>query len=1065
MRGLPARFMTLGFAASLLAAPAMAQPAPFVFDVPAQPAQTGAAAFGRQAHVQVLISEEAARGRRLRAVHGRYEVGKALRLMLWGTDLHAVQISPGVYSLVVQARPQKAMVAPPKIKTIPEASANNALPQEVIVTGTRIRRPNLSSASPIVTVDRQELDDQGVFNLEEALNRLPQARADSTQFANASDTDGRARVNLRNLGWQRTLVLLDGQRLLPVEAIDLNLVPKALVRRIDVMTGGASATYGSDAVAGVVNLVLDTSFEGLAINGSYGGFQHTNDASDIRAIADNYPEINMPKTHVLDGIRSDISIAGGKSFDAGRGHVSVFFGRRDQQAITWGERDFSTCRIVETDGRMDCAVNTIYSQYGRFAVTGGPMAGAVYYGAKDGNGAFAPGSDSANYAFSTRERFGFQRPNQRLSGGFFAQYRWSETLEFYGSLLGIDDRTRSLFYPALMRQTVDLNCDNPYMSASQAQSLCGANAGTSATVATDVAYQLNGPGSRPLDNQAINQDYRITLGVKGDFADVWHYDLGFVGSRVYTSLSDNNEVDLTRFTRALQVVDVAGKPTCAAKLNGTDPDCVPANIFGFHTIDPAFYDYAYMHYKWASVTQQQVYTASLSGDLTGYGWRSPWADKGIATAFGVEYRRDSLRHESDQATRNYEGWLSTVAGHYGVAEAYGEVQVPLVLERPLIYALEINAAYRLSRYDNQADTLPTSRYEIQYRPVKSLLLRATLNNATRAPNISELYSPPYFSINGALTDPCAGATPTASAVQCGFTGVTAAQYGHVTDCADACRTYGGGGNLLLRPETAKTMTYGFVWTPPSVKGAMLSVDYYRIVVSDFIGYIDPTAAFNACLSNGLSYYCGLVHRDPLTGSLSGNGYVEGVTQNTYRLYNSGIDVQAAYALDFGRFGRADATLMGTWQGATSFERSISEVRVNCAGYFGSPACYAPQPKWRHNARLTWQTPWQQAALSLNWRHIGATSYAGNSDDPAVKGGAATSTAFAKVSAYNYIDFAASARLRRNLTLHLSVNNLFDLTPPITPSTNVDGTTNNPNTWAGTYDALGRAIMVSFDLKL
>ncbi|CAL4869912.1 Vitamin B12 transporter BtuB (plasmid) [Asticcacaulis sp. MM231] len=1056
----------IGLVVVLLAWPVIAlaqKPATSLdFDVPAQAAATGAAAFGRQAHVQVLISEEAARGRRLRAVQGRYEVDKALRLMLWGSDLRAVQIRPGVYSLVVAAPPKKASTALPKRRE-PDIASDPAPPQEVIVTGTRIRRPNLTSASPVVSLNRQELDDQGVFNLEEALNRLPQARADSTQFANASDTDGRAKVNLRNLGWQRTLVLLDGQRLLPVEAIDLNLVPKALVRRIDVLTGGASATYGSDAVAGVVNLVLDTDFEGLALTGSYGGFQHTNDASDIRAVAAAYPAITLPKTQVFDGFRSDISLAGGKSFDQGRGHISVFFGRRDQQAITWGDRDFSACRLIESNGRMDCVVNTIYSEYGRFAVTGGPMTGAVYYGAKDGGGVFTPGSESADYAYSTRQGFGFQRPDQRLSAGLFARYRWSETLEGYASWLGIDDRTRSLFYPALVRQTVDLNCDNPYMSTSQAQSLCGAYAGTRATVATDVAYQLNGLGSRPLDNRAINKDYRITLGVKGDFADVWHYDLGFVGSRVYTSLSDNNEVDLTKFARSLQVVDVAGTPTCLAKVSGLDPDCVPANIFGYHTIDPAFYDYAYSHYRWASVTQQQVYTAALSGDLTSYGLQSPWADKGVATAFGVEYRRDSLRHELDQATRDYEGWLSTVAGHYGVAEAYGELQVPLVSRRPFIYALELNGAYRVSRYDNQADVLPTSRYEIQYRPVKSLLLRATLNNATRAPNISELYASSYFSINGALSDPCAGAAPAATAAQCAYTGVTVAQYGHVTDCADACRTYGGGGNPLVRPEKAQTLTYGLVWTPKA--GAMLSVDYYRIVVSDFIGYIDPVSAFNACLTTGLSYYCGFVHRDPLTGALSGKGYVGGATQNTYRLYNSGLDVQAAYTRGLGRFGRADISLIGTWQGTTSFEHSVSEIRVNCAGYFGSPYCYAPQPKWRHNARLTWQTPWRQAALSLNWRHIGATAYAGNSDDPAVNGGVARSTVFAKVPTYNYMDMSAGLRLRRDLRVHLSVNNLFDLTPPITPSTNVDGTTNNPNTWAGTYDALGRAVMLSFDLKL
>ncbi|MBW8734798.1 MAG: TonB-dependent receptor plug domain-containing protein, partial [Asticcacaulis sp.] len=232
----------------------------------------------------------------------------------------------------------------------------------VIVTGTRIRRPNAKSAAPITTIDKQELQFQGVLNLEEAINRLPSVRADSTQFTNGSDSDGRAKINLRNLGWQRNLVLLDGQRLLPVQAIDLNIIPSALVKRVDVLTGGASSTYGSDAIAGVANFVLDKKFEGIQLNASYGFYQHTNDDGAVRAAIAQFPSIKVPSKNVLDGGRTDINFAAGKSFAGGRGNISVFADYRKQDPVLWSDRDYSACRVNVTASGYSCAVNRLYSE-------------------------------------------------------------------------------------------------------------------------------------------------------------------------------------------------------------------------------------------------------------------------------------------------------------------------------------------------------------------------------------------------------------------------------------------------------------------------------------------------------------------------------------------------------------------------------------------------------------------------------------------------------------------------------------------------------------------------------
>ena len=950
----------------------------------------------------------------------------------------------------------------------PADSAAQDKAEVVVVTGTRIRRPNLTSTSPITSLDKKELQYQGVLNLEEALNRLPQVRADSTQFTNGSDSDGRAKINLRNLGWQRTLVLLDGQRLLPVQAIDLNIVPTALVKRVDVLTGGASAVYGSDAIAGVVNFVLNKEFNGIEINGSVGGYQHTNDATDIQALIKPNPSIVLPKKNVFDGQRTDINIAAGKNFADGRGNISIFLDQRHQDAVTWSQRDYSACRILQD---KTCAINTSYSPYGRYTFNEGPSSGTTLYGAMDGSNTFVPGS--AAYGINTREKFNFLRSDDRFTGGIFGHFKFNEHAEAYGTFLYMKDESSSQFYPALMSETVALNCNNPYLSAAQAQTMCGASAGTAATVSTTVNYELDGPGSKELDNKATNQDYRYTLGVRGDIGDGWSYDLGFVGSRVETTLSDNNNVDSQSFRNAIQVVNVNGTATCLvnadADTTNNDPSCVPANIFGYHKVDPKFYDYAYRNYSWGSVTQQQTYTANINGDLTQYGIKSPWANDGVALAAGLEYRRDSLRNEADQATRDYEGWLSTISGAYGVKEFYGELQIPLVSEKPFIYSLDFNTAFRQSKYDNLDKALGTSKFELQYRPIKDLLVRASFNNAQRAPNISELYGARSKNINGSLEDGC-GVSQLHTAAQCANTGVTAAQYGTtaIQECAAAsCWTFAGGGNPLLRPEEAETLTYGLVYTPHQVPSLMVSVDYYDILINDFIGYLDAVDNYSKCLSTGLDYYCQYIHRGT-DGSFgqAGGGYVEGGTVNTYRLHNRGIDMQAAYNFDLGKYGRVDTNFMATALSITGGQDSPVTASVNCAGYFGQPNCYAPQAKWRHNLRATWQMPWYQSAVSVNWRHIGSTTFTGNSSDPTINGGGGyTNTIFTKLPNYDYIDMSGSVRLRENLTLNLSINNLFDVTPPITYSQNVDGTSNNPNTWTGTYDPLGRSILLSFNLKL
>jgi outer membrane receptor protein involved in Fe transport len=666
------------------------------------------------------------------------------------------------------------------------------------------------------------------------------------------------------------------------------------------------------------------------------------------------------------------------------------------------------------------------------------------------------------------------RSDERRSAGAFVNFKASEAAELHASLIYMKDATYSQFYPYINTTGVpaggyQVNCQNPFPSASQLTLLCGSAAGSNQLVSTGYTAIMGGPGSRPLRAEAINQDYRISLGVRGAVFDHWRYDLTAINATVFSSLSDSNEIDPARLNKALNVVLVDGVPTCAARLSGSDPACVPANIFQRNGVDPRFYAYAYRDYVWSNQYGQTDLIANLSGDLTAYGAKSPWDSRGLAVAIGGEYRKDFLKQKIDAAALDFEDLSSPLRGRQSVYELYGELQVPIAEDRPWIDRLEFNAGVRYSRYNTGRELLPTWKYELQYKPTPDWLARASFNRAARAPNISELYTGSSYSVIG-LSDPCSGSTPSATLAACQRTGVTAAQYGQIQDCPDQlCQTYGGNGNTSLRPEDARTRTIGLVYTPRSAPGLSVSADYYRIAVSGYIGPILADSVLQNCLATGDDYYCQFVHRAAGTGALFGDpatgGYIATGAQNTSLLINEGVDVQAGYDLALGAWGRLNLSLAGVRLITTGGKTAPEDPLHNCAGYFGPPHCYAPQPLWRHNLRATWRAPWRDAVLSLNWRHIGSTRLAANSTDPTINDGATTYGygPFTRLKAYNYFDLGASVQLRPGLTVRLVANNLFDLTPPVVPSTFVDGTTNNPNTFTGTYDPLGRNLQLAFTL--
>lgn len=941
---------------------------------------------------------------------------------------------------------------------------------EVVVTGTRIQRPNLDSPSPITAVNEEEVVLQGTNTIESVINRLPQFTVSATQY-DSNAASGAAGVNLRNLGGSRVLTLIDGQRMLPTEAVDLNFVPSAVVERIDVLTGGASAVYGSDAVAGVVNFVMKRNIEGFVFDAQYAINQHTNDDGEMRAL-NQARGFALPPKNVWDGEVYTLNAAFGMNSEDGRGNVTFYGGYRRAEAVRQDQRDFSNCglNLVGPANEALACGGSSNTDLGHFSIVTPGQPGGAFVNNPDGSRTFVP-YNAAQHAWNYGPDNYLQRPDERYTAGAFAHYDLNENVELYGSFMFMQDESLSQIAPGgyWLGTIYDVNCDNPFMSASQATAICGPNAGNAAADGQVLlGYRFAGPGATPRQESLLNTAHRLTFGARGTLGDVWSWDVSYLRSRRAQDRSFMNDVDLTRSFRALQVVNVNGVPTCKSVIDGSDPDCVPFDAFAYNAPSEAAYNYLYVPTYTQDTQEQTILSASLSGDLGEYGVRLPWAEQGVAVALGVERRTESLLFTAD-AVAQAKGTAGRVEGEFEVTEGFIELDVPLIENAPLAESLSLNLGYRYADH-NIVGGNSTWRVSVNYAPTSDVRLRTSLNHAVRAPGISELFAPMTFGNVSGTSDPCAGANPTASFAQCStLTGVTAAQYGNIVPCPTDFCTQKGGGNLSLKPEEADTLTVGFVVTPSAIPGLSFSADYFHIKVEDYIGTIAPSLSISQCFSTGDPFFCDLLKRDPLTGNLFGalsddGGHIIGTNLNTGYLETSGFDFSANYRLDLNQHGTVDFAFLGTLTSEQITQPLPGLGSYDCVGLFG-PVCGLPNPEWRHTLRATWNLPWAEASLSANWRHFGGTDLASNETSDPFLGGSywgGNVVYNGSIDAYNYLDLAGTWEVRENVVLRAGVNNIFDTSPEIIDA-NLLTSFGNGNTYPGVYDPLGRHIFVGVNL--
>ncbi len=678
----------------------------------------------------------------------------------------------------------------------------------------------------------------------------------------------------------------------------------------------------------------------------------------------------------------------------------------------------------------------------------------------DANGNVRPWTSADLYNYGPLNYF--QRPADRYSMTTIAHYDISEKARVYTQLAFHDDHTVAQIAPSGLfgfdaSGVNSIKFENPLLSQAWKTELGLAAPGNTADV---FILRRNVEGGGRQDD-IRHTSYRGVFGLKGDIG-AWSYDAFGQVARVVYQETYKNDFSIARTANAMDVVTdpKTGNPVCRVTLNGTDPNCVPYNIWSLGKVTPEALTYLQTPGFQKGFTNQSVFGATLSGDLTQYGIKLPSASTGVGVAFGVERRTEQLELSTDSAFTTGDlagqgGPRLGVAGRYTVNDVFGEVRVPLADRKPMAYALNLNASYRHSSYStgHSTDTYGTG---MEWAPVKTLKFRGSVQQAARAANVVELFTPQGLGLYNADSDPCAGAAPTASLVQCARTGVTAAQYGTIAD--STAQQYNGlfGGNPNLKPETSKSVTFGFVAYP--VKDLTVSVDYFSIKVADAIGVLPPDVVVRKCLESGDAAYCSLITRDKL-GTLWATpaARVIATNLNIASLKTNGIDLGLDYGFKLGKMGKLDLSFLGTVLNDSSSEPIPGDGTYNCAGYYGS-TCGTPQPKWRHKLRGNWATPWGVNA-ALTWRHFDSVKVDASSSDPLLKG--TVQAVQATLPAMDYLDLSLAYKLTKSLTLSGSINNLLDKDPPIAQTGAPFG---NGNTYPVVYDALGRRITLSLNAK-
>ncbi|QSX31809.1 TonB-dependent receptor [Shewanella cyperi] len=909
--------------------------------------------------------------------------------------------------------------------------------ERIEVTGSRIKRTDLETSSPVQVTTAEEIKMTGFSRIEDVLNTLPQIEAAETSFL-ANGATGNATLDLRGLGANRTLVLVNGRRLQPgginSQAPDVNQIPAALVKRVDVMTGGGASVYGADAVAGVVNFIMDKDFDGIAFNMGASGYQHDNDNKYIQDLMDKKGfEYDSGNTGI-DGKSYSMDLTMGSDFAGDKGHATVYAVWRRNDELLQGSRDYSSCALSGSGLSCGGSGNTPNPHFDMYPIVDGEVDyDTNYWGYLDPNGAGFKEDDGYRYNYAPVNHF--MRPNERFSFGTFADYEINDHVHPYLELSYMHDRTAGQIAESgtFFNEEFVMDYNNPYLSDLQKQQLQEAFGQTGADQFVMYIGKRNVEGGPRADNLE-HSSYRIVVGTEGELTDTWTYDLNYQYASTSSSSVYMNDLLAPKIGPRIGAI---GYEDCTG-------DCLPYNVFtlGGVTAEQAA-QLAGVGTQTGLVTQI-IYSGFATGD---FDFTLPSASSPVAAVVGFERREIEYSRTSD--TVYEEGQLlgqggpsPSLYGSIEVNDLYGELQVPVLDE------LNFEAGVRWSDYSTSGSDW-TYKVAADYTLAEAYKFRASFNRAVRAPNVSELFSSQSIGLWSG-NDGCAVEKPTDtprfSAAQCANTGLTAGQYPVKASPAGQYNQFAGG-NPNLEPEEAQTLTLGLVASP--FEGFNFSVDYFHIEMEKVIASIGAQRILDNCAKTGDSMFCDNVIRSQ-AGSLwlGQEGLIVNLQDNIGGRDWEGIDATAGYTMDVGN-GTMNFDLNGSYSIKKQIEPILgdAELAYDCSGKVGVD-CFA-QPKWRHTMKAEYSM--DDWSVTAKWRYFGQVDYDGSDDKLLVGKG---------ISSYSFFDLAGSYALTEHLTLRGGINNIFDKEPPMVGNT----LATNGNTVAGFYDTLGRFMHISLNAK-
>ena len=972
----------------------------------------------------------------------------------------------------------------------------------IVVTGSRIASPTVESAAPLQIVSAESIDDAGVTNVQELLLENPvfgTPGLSRTNSAFLTSGTGVATVDLRDLGSDRTLVLVNGRRVVASLAgsatVDLNVIPTQFIERVDVLTGGASSLYGSDAVAGVVNFVYKKNFEGIEANAQYGITERGDDA------------------------RYQMNVTTGANFADGDGNIMVHFGYSNEEGLRSNQRP--NTRVDDLDGvyfaggEFGVPEEPYFSSFppqGRFIVGqrfngSGNAIGSLYTFTYGPNGQLQPcfntnGAGCASGAPAIADDpatpdvdesspavpnigsgigpNGFNRQNfrtlavpvQRYLFAASGEYALSDSVNFFFE--GTFNKTSSSriiepfplesggangIYPSGGGYNIENYLPgtntivaNPFVPA---EVLANAN-DTNGDGLRDVGFARRLAEFGPRSGKTERDFYRFVVGFDGNlFDDRFRWDVSYNYGQVNENQTSSGQVNVVNFRDALAVMqdvnDVNGNGSTTdaiciseeARANG----CSPANIFGFGAISPEAVNYIQAQGTYQTGLKQQVLQGNISGSL----FELPAGPVGIA--LGVEYRKESSFSDNDALTNqglNAGNVLPDTSGGFNVKEAFAELKVPLLADTPFFQLLEVGGAVRISDYSTVGSVVSYNG-TATWKPIEDLSFRGTYARAVRAPNIGELFAGLSQTFPSGLTDPCEGIGATgggATGDNCrADAGVAAniAQNGTFTLNQGDIQGISGfnGGNPNLFEETADSWTVGAVITPRSISALgnlTITADYYNIKIEDVISGFPRQFTLQQCYAEGNQTFCDLITRRPTQTAVNSAGSIDLVNSlsvNAAVLKTSGVDVTASWSTPLGLTGGDRLSLYGAYTHVIKNDfYSLPTANADpSAGEIGNA-------KDRFTAHASYSN--DDFKVGFTGTFIGKSYVDDQFDGPKAY----------SVPAYFLLDMNTSFFVSEKFEFYVGVDNLLDQSAPNILS-GVTGNVTGSDTAADVYDVFGR----------